>query len=54
MRCISLISDWTKLRKAFIFPEKKVSTNGAQKISSLCPFNMSAAGMCILHKKVMS
>ena len=48
---ISLKSNWTKHRKAFIFPEKKLSRNGAQKILSFCPFNMSEAGMCILKKK---
>ena len=40
-----------KHRKAFIFSRKQLSKNGAQKISSLCPFNMSEAGMCILKKK---
>ena len=33
----SLKSNWTKHRKAFTFPEKKNSRNGAQKISSLRP-----------------
>ena len=31
--------------------KKKLSRNGAQKISSLCPVNMAEAGMCILKKK---
>ena len=47
---MSLKSNWTKHRKAFIFSRKKLSKNGAQKISSVCPFNMSEAGMCILKK----
>ena len=33
--------------------KKKLSRNGTQKISSLCPFNMSEAGMCILKKKYL-
>ena len=48
MCCISLKSNWAEHGKfkAFIFPEK----NLPQKISSLCPFNMSEAAMCVLTK----
>ena len=36
------------VKHLFFFSGKNLSRNGAQKISSFFPFNMSEAGMCIL------